>query len=36
LLSAENPIKLARGDLPDPSEAEHIAHVVSLPPLLIL
>jgi hypothetical protein len=31
---AEEPIKLTRGDLMDPSEAEHIAHVISL--LLLL
>ena len=33
---AEEPIKLTRGDLTDPSEAEDIAHVISLLPLLAL
>ena len=34
LPSTEQPIKLARRDLTDPAEAEHIAHVISL--LLLL
>jgi hypothetical protein len=33
---AEEPIKLARGDLQDPAEAEDVAHVIGLPPLLVL
>lgn len=31
----EPPMKLTRGDLTDPAEAEHVGHVIGLPPLLV-
>ena len=29
-------MELTRGDLADPAEAEHVAHIIGLPPLLVL